>query len=58
MQEFFYSSNIHVNHKSESVLTDILYYKQNKYYPHLIVNETSPQSASKFLRAEAKWVPN
>ena len=49
MQEFSYSNNIHVNNKLESVPTDILYYKCNKYYPHLTVKETSLQSASKLL---------
>lgn len=49
MQEFSYRNSININNKFESVPTAILYYKWNKYYPHLKVKETSPKSASELL---------
>lgn len=51
MQELSYSNNIHINNKFEPVLTEILYYKRNKYYPYLTVKKLHlgvPQSCPVF----------
>lgn len=62
MQEFSYSNSIHVNNKFESVPTDILYYKWNKYYHHLTVKDWNFISewlkVTQCSRAEPEWVPN